>query len=253
MALFGNKKGRKAEEGAPQELLVPTHIAIIPDGNRRWAREHHLPVPTGHFQGAKALMRIARHAQDLGVKYITFYTFSTENWNRSEEEISAIMRIVLSFFRNSDEEMGADKFRTRVLVKGEMSALSEDLRKEIDRVVKETAGNKGTTTILALNYGGRDELTHAVRSIAREVEEGKISSSDITQDTISEHLYTADIPDPDLLIRTSGEMRISNFLLWQLAYTEFVFSDKYWPAFENEDLDKAIEAFNHRKRRFGAG
>ena len=252
MGLFNwGKKNKDKNERAPEELSVPTHIAIIPDGNRRWARKRLLPVRVGHHQGAETFKKIVRYAQSLGVKYVTFYAFSTENWKRAEAEVSALMKIMLNFLINSDEELGEDRDRLKIEVIGDTTRLSEELQHEIARVKKDTENNPGTVTIIALNYGGRDEITNCVRKIAEEVKEGELEPSQITEETISSHLYTAGTPDPDLLIRTSGEQRISNYLLWQMAYTEFYFSDKLWPDFDKEDLDAAIAVYNSRDRRYG--
>ena len=227
---------------------LPEHIAIIMDGNRRWAKKNNLTTPQGHKEGAENLKRISKFANKLGIKYLTVYAFSTENWKRSKEEVGAIMKLlkfyILDFFKSYDENI-------KVNVIGRMSDIPDDLRKEIKSVEEKTKDNTGLVLNIAFNYGGRDEIVSAVKNIARDVVEGKIKIEEITEDTVSNNLYTANQPDPDLLIRTSGEERISNFLTWQISYSEFVFTDKYWPAFSNQDLLETIAIYQKRTRRFG--
>ena len=251
MGLFNRGKRHIHTEAGTTDLVVPAHIAIIPDGNRRWAKEHHLPVKAGHKEGAEVFKRVVRHAEKLGVRYITFYAFSTENWRRSESEVEALMSLMLSYLVNSEEEMGLDKGKLRIRIIGERQELSEALQREINRIEEETKDHTKITLNIAINYGGRDEITQAVKSIANKVKDGEIKPEDIKEETISENLFTADSPDPDLLIRTSGEERISNYLLWQLAYSEFYFTDKYWPDFHEEELEKAIREYSKRQRRYG--
>ncbi len=252
MGLFNRNNKRKNKNGTAQEtLVVPAHIAIIPDGNRRWAKNKMLPVAAGHKEGAEVFRRIVRHAESLGVKYITFYAFSTENWKREDSEVETLMKLLLNFLVNSEKELGKDKDKIRIKVIGDRTRLSEDLQREIARVEKETESNTAIVANMAINYGGRDELTHSVRAIAKQVQEGILNPEDITEETVEGNLYTAGTPDPDLLIRTSGEERISNYLLWQLAYTEFHFSKKLWPDFNEQDLEEAIRAYSNRHRRFG--
>lgn len=233
------------------EQVVPHHIAIIPDGNRRWAKQRRLPVIAGHKAGAEAFRRVVRHAGKLGVKYVTFYAFSTENWKRDSSEVSGLMNLMRSFLHNSDQELGEDKCRIRICVIGRRSVLPEDLQREIARIEAETAQNSDIIVQLAINYGGREELVFSVQQIARSVQEGRLAVDAVTEETISEMLYTSGVPEPDLLIRTSGEQRISNFLLWQLAYTEFYFVPLFWPDFDERELEKAITEYGKRQRRFG--
>ncbi len=227
---------------------LPEHIAIIMDGNRRWAKKNNLTTPQGHKEGAENLKRISKFANKLGIKYLTVYAFSTENWKRSKEEVGAIMKLlkfyILDFFKSYDENI-------KVNVIGRMSDIPDDLRKEIKSVEEKTKDNTGLVLNIAFNYGGRDEIVSAVKNIARDVVEGKIKIEEITEDTVSNNLYTANQPDPDLLIRTSGEERISNFLPWQISYSEFVFTDKYWPEYSNTDLLESIQIYQKRTRRFG--
>ena len=253
MGLFRRKQSKKDVKGTAEQeaIAVPAHIAIIPDGNRRWAKKRMLPVAAGHREGGEALRRVIHHAEYLGVKYITFYAFSTENWNRDDEEVETLMKLLLDFLINSDKELGEDKDKIQIRIIGDRRRLSETLQKEIARVEAETAQNTDIVANIAINYGGRDELKTCVQAIAREVREGLLEPAEITEETISQHLYTKDTPDPDLLIRTSGEERISNYLLWQMAYTEFYFTDKFWPDFNEQDLDEAIRVYSGRQRRFG--
>lgn len=225
---------------------MPRHIAIIMDGNRRWAKERGLTATLGHKEGAENLKRIAKYADKIGLEYLTVYAFSTENWKRSEEEVSALMLLLRTYLDSVTKN-------TNIKIKflGHIEALSDSLRKSISSVEERTKDNTGTTLCIAFNYGGRDEITKAVREIAEDVKNDKINIDDINENLVSNYLYTKDIPDPDLLIRTSGEIRLSNFLPWQLAYTEFVFENKYWPAFTSDDLDEAIKTYEKRNRKFG--
>lgn len=250
MSLLKKLKKEKATDYTDTALL-PKHIAIIPDGNRRWAKEKMMPVQAGHKEGAEAFKKIVNYSGHLGIKYITFYAFSTENWKRDESEVKALMDILLKFLNNSDNELGENKSRICIKVIGDRSKLSDDINKGIDNIENETKDNTGITVNIAINYGGRDEIANSVKKIAEEIEKGSLSSEDITEDLITSKLYTAGTPDPDLLIRTSGEMRISNYLLWQLAYTEFYFADCYWPDFDTKQLDKALSAYMKRQRRYG--
>ena len=229
---------------------LPQHIAIIMDGNRRWARENGLEVKQGHKEGAKTLEKIVRYAKKIGIKYVTVYAFSTENWKRTEDEVGALMLLLQSYLDEYSKR--ADTENTKIQILGDISALSEGLQKSINKCMDRTKDNTGITFNIALNYGGRDEIVKAVRKIADKVKNNEIEVDDITEDVISNELYTAGQPDPDLLIRTSGELRTSNFLPWQIVYSEFVFVEKNWPAFEEEDLDKAIEEYQRRTRKFGA-
>ena len=232
------------------EENIPTHIALIMDGNRRWAKEHKLPVKMGHKKGAETLEKLVKYANKIGIKYITAYAFSTENWKRSEEEVSALMSLLRYYLDDYSER--ADMENIKVTIIGEKEGLNPKLQASIERVMKKTENNTGVNFIICLNYGGRLEITRAVQKIAKQVKEGELDIESINEDTVSKNLYTAGIPDPDLMIRTSGELRTSNFLPWQLTYTEFLFVDKYWPDFNKEDLDEAIEVYQKRNRKFGA-
>lgn len=229
---------------------LPKSIAIIMDGNRRWAKEKGLPVSLGHKEGAKTLEKIVRYANNIGIKYITVYAFSTENWKRTEEEVSSLMKLFQSYL--DDYSKRADSENIKVKIIGNRQGLSEKMKDSIEKCMERTKNNTGITFNIALNYGGRDEIIYAVKNIAKKVKEEEINIEDIVEETISDNLYTKNQPDPDLLIRTSGEQRLSNFLPWQLVYTEFLFIDKYWPDFNEEDLDKAIEVYKKRNRKFGA-
>lgn len=227
---------------------LPKHVAIIMDGNRRWAKKNGKTTPQGHKEGAETLKRLAKFANKLGIKYMTVYAFSTENWKRAEDEVGAIMKLlkyyILDFFKSNDDNV-------KVKVIGKMEELPKDIYEEIKAVEEKTKNNTGMVLNIAFNYGGRDEITTATKNIAKLVLEGKLNPQDITEETISQNLYTANQPDPDLLIRTSGEERISNFLPWQIAYSEFVFSDKYWPEYSDEDFIDSIAIYQRRNRRFG--
>lgn len=230
-------------------LNIPKHIAIILDGNGRWAKKKHLPRNAGHSAGAKMVEKITEEADHLGVEYLTVYAFSTENWNRPADEVKALMKLLRNYLKDSIER--ANKNDMRVLVIGDRSKLDQDIIDSINELEESSKDNKAITLIIALNYGSRDEITRAVRKISEDCKAGKCNPEDITDKTISEYLDTANIPDPDLLIRTSGEIRLSNYLLWQLAYTEFYFTDVLWPDFDEEELRKAIVQYNHRDRRYG--
>ena len=229
---------------------LPQHIAIIMDGNRRWAKNKNLPVSFGHKEGAKTLEKIVRYANKIGIKYITVYAFSTENWKRTEEEVSTLMNLFQSYL--DDYSKRADSENIKVKIIGSKNGLSEKMKNSIEKCMERTKNNTGITFNIALNYGGRDEIINAVKNIAQKVKENEINIEDIAEKTISENLYTQGQPDPDLLIRTSGEIRLSNFLPWQLVYTEFVFIEKNWPDFNEKDLDDAIQIYQKRNRKFGA-
>lgn len=232
-----------------EELTIPKHVALILDGNGRWAKKRLMPRKYGHAQGAKTVEKICEEAWRMGIKYLTVYAFSTENWKRPEDEINAIMKLLRDYLKNCLEISKKNDMRVRVI--GDRSGLKDDIVKAIEDLEEKSKNNKGLNFQVALNYGGRDEITRAVRSIAQQVKEGTLKVEDIDQDKISSFLDTADIPDPDLMIRTSGEQRISNYLLWQLAYSEFYFTDVLWPDFTKEDLEKAVAFYNKRDRRFG--
>lgn len=227
----------------------PKHIAIIMDGNRRWARGKNMPVKLGHKAGADNLKEIAKYANKIGLKYLTVYAFSTENWKRSEEEVSGLMFLLKTYLDDFLKEVDTKNIKLRVI--GDITKLSEGIQDSIKKCIEKTKNNTGLVLNIAFNYGGRAELVKATREIALDVKNGKISEEDINEELISNHLYTSNQPDPDLVIRTSGEMRISGFLIWQISYTEFLFVDKYWPEFSTEDLDKAIEEYKKRNRKYG--
>lgn len=233
-----------------KDINIPTHIAIIMDGNRRWAKARNLPVKAGHKEGAETLKKVVRYANKIGIKYVTVYAFSTENWKRSEEEVNALMFLLESYLDEFSKEANTENLVIRVL--GDITALSEKLQKRINEAIERTKNNTGTVLNIALNYGGRNEIVNAVKQIALKVQEGTLKIKDISEDVFSENLYTKKIPDPDLLIRTSGEMRLSGFLPWQSVYSEFLFIDKLWPDFSEKDLDEAIEVYKKRNRKFGA-
>ncbi|SEL43783.1 undecaprenyl diphosphate synthase [Butyrivibrio sp. ob235] len=232
-----------------ENTKIPQHVAIILDGNGRWAKAKGLPRNYGHKQGAKAVEDILVVARDMGIKYLTVYAFSTENWNRPETEVTALMMILRQYLKSSIKKSMKNNVRCQVI--GERSKLSADIQDAINELETATAGNTGLTFTIAINYGSRDEIVRAVREISQECSNGKISAADITEQMISEHLDTSNIPDPDLLIRTCGEQRLSNFLLWQCAYTEFYYTDIAWPDFDEAELQKAVDAYAGRNRKFG--
>ena len=229
---------------------MPRHIAIIMDGNRRWAKKQGRSASYGHKEGAKTLEKIVRYANKIGLEYITVYAFSTENWKRAEDEVKALMMLLQSYL--DDYSKRADTENIRVKILGDISALSEGMQKSIIKCMERTKDNTGVTFNIALNYGGRDEILKAVKQIAVKVKKNEINPEDITEEMISENLYTKEEPDPDLVIRTSGELRLSNFLTWQSVYSELLFIDKNWPDFSEEDLDDAIIEYQKRTRKFGA-
>lgn len=229
---------------------MPKHIAIIMDGNRRWARERNLDIKQGHKEGAKTLEKIVRYANKIGLQYITVYAFSTENWKRAKEEVGALMLLLQTYL--DDYSKRADTENIKVKILGDISALSEGMQKSIMKCMERTKNNTGVTFNIALNYGGRDEIIKATRKIAKKVKANELEIEDITEETISDALYTQGQPDPDLLIRTSGELRTSGFLPWQAVYSEFLFLDKNWPDFNEADLDYAIQIYQSRNRKFGA-
>ena len=228
---------------------IPQHIAIILDGNGRWAKAKGMPRNYGHTAGARNVETVCQAAHDLGVKYVTMYAFSTENWNRPEGEVEALMKLLESYLKNCIKT--ADKNNMRVRVIGDTTRLSERFQERIRELEAASAKNDGLNLQIAINYGSRDEMTRAMRRMSEDVAAGKRKPEEITESVFEEYLDTAGIPDPDLLIRTSGELRLSNFLLWQLAYSEFYFTDVPWPDFHKEELERAIEAYNKRDRRYG--
>ena len=238
------------EKNIDGEILnIPQHVAIIMDGNGRWAKKRLLPRNMGHKAGAKVVEQICEDAYNLGIKYLTVYAFSTENWKRSVTEVTGIMNLLRNYLKDCIERASKNDMRVRII--GDRSALDEDIVERIDELEKKTACYDGLNFTIALNYGGRDELVRAVKKIAADAENGIISDRDIDEELIASYLDTKELPDPDLLIRTSGELRISNFLIWQLAYTEFYFTDVLWPDFDVEELKQAIRYYNGRERRYG--
>lgn len=231
------------------ELKVPNHVAIILDGNGRWAKAKGLPRNAGHIQGAKVVEDMCEIIYNRGVQYFTVYAFSTENWSRPDDEVSALMKLLRNYMTTAKKRANKNNMKVRVI--GDKSRLDADLQESIEDLENATKDNTGLHFTIAINYGGRDEITRAAKKICEQVVAGEISIDDITQDKLGLLLDTAEYPDPDLLIRTCGEQRISNFLLWQSAYTEFYFCDKAWPDFNAEELEKAIESYNNRDRKYG--
>lgn len=230
-------------------MNIPNHVAIILDGNGRWAKAKGMPRNYGHVQGAKTVEKICEEAWRMGIHYLTVYAFSTENWNRPADEVEALMTLLRNYMKTCLKKAAKNNMCVRVI--GDKSRLDEDIRKRIEELEESTKDNTGLHFQIALNYGGRDEIRRAVMKLAEEVREGRLWPEQITEDVISDTLDTAGIPEPDLLIRTCGEQRISNFLLWQLAYTEFYFTEIPWPDFTKEELEKAIAQYNKRDRRYG--
>ena len=232
-----------------EERKVPRHVAIILDGNGRWAKKRMLPRNAGHAAVSKNVEKICAAAWDMGIEYVTMYAFSTENWSRPKEEVDALMKLLHSYLKDCLKTSKKNNMQVRVI--GDISKLDKDLQERIIELERVSAENTGLHFQVALNYGSRDEIKRSIISIANEVKEGSLLPEDITEDIISSHLDTSGIPDPDLMIRTSGEQRLSNYLLWQLAYAEFYFTDVLWPDFSKKDLQKAVEFYQSRDRRFG--
>ena len=231
------------------ERKIPNHVAIILDGNGRWAKAKGMPRNYGHIQGAKNVEVICEEAYKMGIQYLTVYAFSTENWNRPKDEVDALMKLLRNYMKNCLKT--AEKNRMCVRVLGDKSGLDEDIRARIEELEEATKDNDGLHFQIAINYGGRDEIVRAVKQLSVDFKEGKVTDQDVTAQLLTSYLDTRGIPDPDLLIRTCNEQRISNFLLWQLAYTEFYFTPVAWPDFTKEELEKAVEAYNHRDRKYG--
>ncbi len=228
---------------------LPKHIAIIMDGNRRWAKAKKLPIAMGHKEGAKTLEKIVRHANKLGIEYLTVYAFSTENWKRAEDEVKSLMLLLQSYIEEYSKRANSENIKVQFL--GDTSAFSEKMQIGIKNCIERTKNNTGVVFNIALNYGGRAEIIRAIKEISNKVKENEIQIEDIDEELVSKNLYTNGMPDPDLLIRTSGEIRLSNFLPWQLVYTEFLFVEKNWPDFLEKDLEDAIEVYQKRTRKFG--
>lgn len=232
-----------------ETLNMPEHVAIIMDGNRRWAKSLGKQPSEGHKAGAETLRQIAKDCNNLGIKYLTVYAFSTENWKRSKEEVSYLMFLLKSYLKDFSKKASKENIRIKVL--GNIDILEKDLQKSILNAVEETKDATGLTLNIAFNYGGRAEIVNAAKKIAHKVENNQLNIEDIDESLFADNLYTAGEPDPDILIRPGGELRVSNYLLWQLAYTEFFFIQKYWPEFTKQDLLEIIEQFNKRNRKFG--
>ena len=230
-------------------MNVPQHVAIILDGNGRWAKAKGMPRNYGHAQGSKNVERICEEAWRMGIKYLTVYAFSTENWNRPDDEVNALMKLLRNYMKTSLKTAAKNDMKVRVI--GDITRLDEDIQKRILELEEATKNNGGLNFQIAINYGSRDEMIRAIRKIAKDCVDGKVDPAEIKEETFEQYLDTKGIPDPDLMIRTSGELRLSNYLLWQLAYTEFYFTDVPWPDFSKEELEKAIETYNHRDRRYG--
>ncbi|MBO5896151.1 MAG: isoprenyl transferase [Clostridia bacterium] len=239
-------------DNIPQFEVLPQHIGFIMDGNGRWAKERGLERSAGHKEGAKVFRRIGEYCADVGIKYLTFYAFSTENWNRPKKEVLALMNLFKEYLREGDTRTGENTIRQmRLRFIGEREGLPKDLLKLIEKAERETAHYEKMTVNIALNYGGRAEITHAVKDIAQMVKDGKMDVSDITEQTICDNIYTAGQPDPDIIVRPSGEYRLSNFLPWQSAYSEFWFSNVLWPDFTEEHVNEILRDYQKRNRRFG--
>ena len=230
-------------------MKIPQHVAIIMDGNGRWAKSKGMPRTYGHIEGAKTVEKICEDAWNMGIKYLTVYAFSTENWRRPKEEVDALMKLLRNYMKNCLKRAEKNDMVVRVI--GDKSGLDEDIRGKIAELEKATANNQGLNFQIAINYGSRDEIVRSIRKVMEDVKAGKIEPEQMDEAMFDSYLDTAGIPSPDLLIRTSGEERLSNFLMWQLAYTEFYFTDVPWPAFSKEELQKAVEKYNGRDRRFG--
>ncbi|MDD6810899.1 MAG: isoprenyl transferase [Lachnospiraceae bacterium] len=230
-------------------MKIPNHVAIILDGNGRWAKSKGMPRNYGHVQGAKTVEVICEEAYKMGIQYLTVYAFSTENWNRPQDEVDALMKLLRNYMKTCLKTAAKNNMCVRVI--GDKTGLDEDIRNRIEELEKATKNNTGLHFQIALNYGGRDEIVRAVKKLVAKVEAGELKKEEITEQLISDTLDTHGLPEPDLLIRTCNELRISNFLLWQLAYTEFYFTEVAWPDFSKEELEKAVAAYNKRDRRYG--
>ena len=245
MALFGKKQ----PQTDVSELILPKHVGIIMDGNGRWAKKRGLPRKAGHTEGARTFRKITRYCSEIGIQYLTVYAFSTENWRRPEDEVGALMKLFKSYLEEAIRDFKDDDIVVRFI--GDKNGFSPELRELMDENEECSRERQGMVLNIAMNYGSRDEIVRAVRAIAADVRDGRLSEDEITEQLVSDRLYTAGQPDPDLIIRPSGEYRISNFLLWQSAYTEFVIMNKLWPDFQKEDLDEALRIYSQRNRRYG--
>lgn len=246
--VFTDMLFKSKEQRAGHEKSLPRHIALIMDGNGRWAKKRSLPRSAGHAAGSRNFKSIARYCNKIGLEYLTVYAFSTENWKRPKDEVDGLMNILRDYLKDS-KNFKDENIKVKFI--GELSALDEDIRQLIVEAEEGSRDATGLKLNIALNYGGRDEIVHAAKRIAERVKEGTVEIDDISEEMISDNLYTAGMPDPDLIIRPSGEYRLSNFLIWQAAYSEYWYSDVLWPDFKPKHIDKAIEDYNHRNRRFG--
>ena len=245
MALFGKTK----TDAEISDLILPRHVGIIMDGNGRWAKKRGLPRKAGHTEGARTFRKITRYCSEIGIQYLTVYAFSTENWRRPEDEVGALMKLFKSYLEEAISDFKDDDIVVRFI--GDKNGFSPELRALLEENEACSRDRTGMVLNIAMNYGSRDEIVRAVKSIAADVRDGKLSDADITERLVSDRLYTAGQPDPDLIIRPSGEYRISNFMLWQSAYTEFVIMNKLWPDFRKSDLDEALRIYSQRNRRYG--
>lgn len=232
-----------------EETGIPNHLAIIMDGNGRWAKARGLPRKEGHRAGAESVREAVEACTELGIDYLTLYAFSSENWNRPKAEVSALMTLLERFLKTKAREIAKNSVRLKAI--GRLDLLPENTRRELNKAIDDTSDNTGLTLILALSYGSREEIVDATKAIVKKACAGELTENEITNELFSQNLYTADVPDPDLLVRTSGELRLSNFLLWQLSYAELHISDKNWPDFKKGDLHEAVQIFARRHRRFG--
>lgn len=239
----------KSEEAKKTDIILPEHIGIIMDGNGRWAKKRSLPRSIGHREGAKTFRKITRYCSDIGIKYLTVYAFSTENWKRPEDEVNSLMKLFKSYLNEALEDFKDDSIVVKFI--GDKSHFSDDLQKLMIENEESSKDRDGMVLNIAMNYGSRDEIIRAVKNISNDVKNGKFDVESIDEELFSSYLYTAGQPDPDLIIRPSGEYRISNFMLWQAAYTEFVIMNKLWPDFDKSDLDEALNMYSQRNRRFG--
>ena len=236
---------------SPQaQAVLPQHVAVIMDGNGRWAKSRNLPRIEGHRQGAESVRSIVKTAGEVGIRYLTLYAFSLENWNRPKDEVDALMKYLARYLKNESAEL--NRSNVRLMIIGQTHRLPETVQQQLQKTLHLLSRNTGLTLVLALSYGGRAEIVDAVRRLAAEARDGRIDPAEITEQTVSQYLYAPSVPDPDLLIRTSGEMRVSNFLLWQISYSEFVVTPTLWPDFRKAEFFEALEAYARRHRRFGA-
>lgn len=241
---------KKEPQLSPRALeVLPTHVAVIMDGNGRWAKERHLPRVEGHRRGVESVRAIVRAAGELGIKYLTLYAFSVENWNRPKDEVATLMKYLAHFLKNEIGELNRNNVRLEAI--GQIHRLPESVQKQLEKTKAALSKNNGLTLNLALSYGGRTEIVEGVRAIAKKVQAGKLEPAEVNEHLLSQHLYTGNVPDPDLVIRTSGEMRVSNFLLWQISYAEFVVTSTLWPDFRKAQFYEALEEYTRRHRRFG--